>query len=427
MDTLEQARNTIDDIDQEMAALFQRRMKAVEVIAEYKRAHHLPIMDQNREQSVITRGVNAMASEELRTYYAEFLRGLLDVSKHYQANLTDDTPSLLTGVITDVVLERGCLHRAHQLIDLNRRVLIVTDDGVPRQYAADLASQCARVSVVQLPQGESRKSFETLQSLLREMLAFEMTRGDCVVAVGGGMVGDIAGFAASIYMRGIDFYNIPTTLLAQVDSCVGGKTAIDFAGMKNMVGTFYLPKKVLADPDLLSTLPRRQLSAGLAEALKMSVTLDPEMFNVFEGSDPFSDLDTIIARSLRAKTDIVAADAKETGLRRVLNFGHTVGHALEMTHPELLHGECVALGMMPMCSDEVRDRLIPILKKLDLPNHCQLDVARVIDIIRHDKKRTGDHILAVEAEKIGAYTIRPFTLDELAGRLSCLMEGADSQ
>lgn len=156
-------------------------------------------------------------------------------------------------------------------------MLVVTDSGVPAAYAAAVAGACELAQICTLPAGESSKSFESYQLLLRAMLRLGMTRGDCVAAVGGGIAGDLAGFAAATYMRGVDFYNIPTTLLSQVDSSIGGKTAIDMDGVKNIVGAFHQPRAVLIDPDTLRTLPPRQISAGLAESVKMALTSDADL------------------------------------------------------------------------------------------------------------------------------------------------------
>ena len=187
----------------------------------------------------------------------------------------------------DIRIERGIIKNAGQYLHLNRRVLIVTDSGVPAQYAASIAAQCKQGVIYTVEQGEASKSLETFGKLLGAMLEHGFSRKDCVVAVGGGVVGDLAGFAASAYMRGIDFYNVPTTLLSQIDSSIGGKTAINFGGVKNIVGAFYQPRAVLIDPDLLHTLPQRQISNGLAEAVKMALTSDKELFDIFErrGSD----------------------------------------------------------------------------------------------------------------------------------------------
>ena len=182
----------------------------------------------------------------------------------------------------DIILERGCLRRAGELLNLRRKVLIVTDDGVPAAYAQAVAAQSREAEILTLPRGESSKNFDSFREILRRMLAFGMTRKDCVAAVGGGVMGDMAGFAAGCYMRGVDFYNIPTTVLSQVDSSIGGKTAIDLEGIKNIVGLFYQPKRVLIDPEVLSTLPERQIANGLAEAVKMALCFDEAGFTLFE-------------------------------------------------------------------------------------------------------------------------------------------------
>ena len=182
----------------------------------------------------------------------------------------------------DIVVQRGILSKANEYLELDRRVLVVTDSGVPECYAKAVADQCKNSVICTLEQGEGSKSLEAFGRLLQVMLDNGFSRKDCVVAVGGGVVGDISGFAASAYMRGIDFYNIPTTLLSQIDSSIGGKTAINLGSVKNIVGAFYQPKKVLIDPDLLTTLPARQISNGLAEAVKMALTSDEELFDIFE-------------------------------------------------------------------------------------------------------------------------------------------------
>ena len=164
----------------------------------------------------------------------------------------------------DIIVERGSLENAGKHLNLNRRVLVVTDTGVPAEYAKAVAAQCKNGVICTVQQGEESKSLEVFGKLLQTMLDNGFSRKDCVVAVGGGVVGDLSGFAASAYMRGIDFYNIPTTLLSQIDSSIGGKTAVNFGGVKNIVGAFYQPKKVLIDPEVLKTLPKRQISNGLA-------------------------------------------------------------------------------------------------------------------------------------------------------------------
>lgn len=328
----------------------------------------------------------------------------------------------------DILIGAGLLAHAGEELDLNRRVLIVTDDGVPARYAKAVAAQCAMPLVASVAQGEESKSFERLTELLMAMKAAGFTRGDAVAAVGGGMAGDLAGFTAACYMRGVDFYNLPTTVLSQVDSSVGGKTAVNLGGVKNLAGAFYQPKKVLIDTDTLQTLSSRQRAEGLAEALKMSVTSDPALFELFEekagGELP---MEEIIAAALEVKISVVEQDEKESGLRRILNFGHTIGHGVEAAADgALFHGESVALGMIPFCADSVRERLIPVLEKLGLPTRTAVDRSRVMEAVSHDKKAADKGILTVWAPEIGKAEIRRMTLKEIEALLPLIEEGGEN-
>ncbi|MBQ8302370.1 MAG: 3-dehydroquinate synthase [Clostridia bacterium] len=308
----------------------------------------------------------------------------------------------------DINIGRGLISSADKLFDLNRRVLIVTDTGVPREYALTVKALCREAKIVTVPEGEGSKSIEGFSLILREMLDFSMTRTDCVVAVGGGVVGDLAGFAAASYMRGVDFYNIPTTLLSQVDSSIGGKTAINLSGVKNIVGAFYQPKGVIIDPDTLKTLPKRQVSNGLAEAIKMSLTSDGELFSLIEECENIDDiLEQIIVGSIKIKKAVVECDEREGGIRKILNFGHTLGHGIEAEEEMngLYHGECVALGMTAVCSESVRARLIPVLKKVGLPTVYEGDLKSALSFISHDKKCDGSKISVIFVDRIGSYRI----------------------
>ena len=301
----------------------------------------------------------------------------------------------------DVVIEPGCLQKAGELLALDRKVLIVTDEGVPATYAKTVAAACKEPTVVTVEQGESSKSFPVLERLLSKMLAGGFTRSDCVCAVGGGVVGDLSALAAALYMRGIDFYNIPTTLLSQADSSIGGKTGIDLDGVKNIVGVFRQPKKVLIDPDTLSTLPPRQIAAGHAEIVKTGLIADATLFSLYETGEALRDPATALSRALAVKKTVVEQDEKESGLRRILNFGHTVGHGIESVSG-LLHGECVSLGMIPMCAPAVRERLIPVLQRLGLPTFVTADPEKVYAALLHDKKAAGGKITAIFVETVGA-------------------------
>jgi len=320
----------------------------------------------------------------------------------------------------DIIIERGALKKIGDLIPLGRRVLVVTDSGVPAEYAKTVADAAKDGYILTLPEGEENKNLGSFELILSALLEHSFTRTDCVVAVGGGVVGDMAGFAAACYMRGIDFYNIPTTLLSEVDSSIGGKTAVDYKGVKNIVGAFYQPKRVVIDPDTLKTLSARHISAGLAEAIKMAATSDAELFEFIENScDLEADLAEIIYRSLLIKKKVVEIDPTEKGLRKVLNFGHTIGHAIESAEGlgEFYHGECVALGMLPLCSEAVRERLIAVLKKYGLPTETQYDKDEIMSYLIHDKKMSGDDITVVYVGEIGSFEFKKIKALELKGIL----------
>jgi len=325
----------------------------------------------------------------------------------------------------DIMIQRGIMGCAGEHLHLDRRVLVVTDSGVPAAYAQTIARQCREPVILTVQQGEGSKSLETFGRLLHTMLDHGFSRKDCVVAVGGGVVGDLSGFAASAYMRGIDFYNIPTTLLSQIDSSIGGKTAINFGGVKNIVGAFYQPKKVLIDPELLKTLPPRQISNGLAEAVKMALTSDRVLFELFESGEIGEKLDEIIIRSLQIKKNVVEQDEKEAGLRKILNFGHTIGHGIESSGnmSELYHGECVALGLIPMCAESIRPRVIEVLRKCGLYNLPAFDWDRITEAAFHDKKADGDCVTVTLAPEIGAFELRKMKCIEVIDRAKACFEG----
>ena len=275
----------------------------------------------------------------------------------------------------DIILKNGALENLYQFARLDRKVAVVTDSGVPAEYAQRVADQCRESTIITVPQGEASKSFKILETVLRQMLEFNMGRGDLVVAVGGGVVGDLAGFAAAIYMRGIDFINCPTTTLSMIDSSIGGKTAVDLGDTKNIVGAFWQPKLVIVDPATLSTLPRRHYINGLAEAVKAGLLADPELFAIFEKGDIDTQISEIIYRSLRFKKNVVEQDETERGMRKALNFGHTIGHGIEAVKGikgrrtvGLFHGECVALGMLPMIeSKALQKRVRAVYRRIGLP------------------------------------------------------------
>ena len=315
----------------------------------------------------------------------------------------------------DIILERGALKQIGEIINLNRKVIIITDDGVPFEYVKKVYEHCNFAFIMTLQQGEASKSFSSYQKILRSMMSLSFDRNDCVIAVGGGVIGDLSGFVASTYMRGIDFYNIPTTVLSQVDSSIGGKVAINFSGYKNSVGAFYPPKAVIIDPDVLKTLPKRQISNGLAEAVKMAATCDKELFEYFENNGSNIDFEYVIERALKIKRYVVENDEKENGMRKVLNFGHTIGHAIESSvkMQDWYHGECVAAGMLLTSSNSVKERLAKILDLLELPKYIPCSKTKMLNAVSHDKKVNGANISEVFVNKVGSYEIKEITLDTI--------------
>lgn len=324
----------------------------------------------------------------------------------------------LAGGGYDIYIGSGGLDVFLNKADLSRRVLILTDDGVPAEYAKRVAAAAREAYIYTVPAGEGSKSIETYNAVLTFMMEHDFTRSDCAVAVGGGVCGDLCGFCAASYMRGIDFYNVATTVLAQVDSSVGGKTAVNLGNVKNIVGAFWQPKAVCAPRDVLSTLSARQVSNGLAEALKMAVVFDEELFRVFESGEALERIEEVTARSVELKCAVVERDEREGGLRKLLNFGHTIGHGIESAcgMGGLLHGECVAVGMLPMCSEKVYERLLPVLEKLSLPTHTDAAADDILAALHHDKKVSNGLVSAVFADEIGKGYIKEVPFEELAVR-----------
>lgn len=320
----------------------------------------------------------------------------------------------------DIIVERGLLDHLEEHIDTKRKIMIITDSGVPLQYIDRLLAQFPSAVVYVAKQGEQAKSFPVLEDICRTLLKHHFSRKDLIIALGGGVVGDLAGFCAACYMRGIAFIQIPTTTLAQIDSSIGGKVAINLAGIKNSVGAFYQPKKVLIDPNTLATLPKRHYQNGLVEALKAGLIQDASLFALFEQGDLEANIETIITKALLVKKRIVEQDEKEQGQRKLLNFGHTIGHAIESGYrlSEYYHGECVAFGMLYFISDpKLRERLRTIYERMGLPNLPHGKAKQWLEIMRNDKKADGEQVESVWVDEIGKARIQVLRFDELAALL----------
>lgn len=319
----------------------------------------------------------------------------------------------------DIYIGSGVIKSAGKFVPQNSKAMIVTDENVPREYAEKVHASIPGSFVKTVPQGEGSKSIKYFEKLLSSMLEADFTRHDTIIAVGGGVTGDLAGFAASCYMRGIRFINIPTTLLSQVDSSVGGKTAVNLDGIKNVVGSFYQPHAVLIDPDTLKTLGKREFASGMAEVIKMATSLDEDFFECLEKADFHKDIETIIYRAVQNKIKVVTEDETEQGLRKVLNFGHTLGHGIEAT-THLSHGESIALGMLPMSSGPVRRRLVPLLEKAGLKTSYRVDAEKAAAAASHDKKADGKSIACVKVNKIGSFEFEKMNSESLSDMFKTL-------
>jgi 3-dehydroquinate synthase len=300
-------------------------------------------------------------------------------------------------------------------------LMIVSNSTVAELYLAKLTASFTdrRIGECILPDGERYKTLQTVATVLDALVARKLNRDAVVLALGGGVVGDIAGFSASCYQRGVRYVQIPTTLLAQVDSSVGGKTGVNHSGGKNLIGAFYQPLAVIADTDSLATLPDRELAAGLAEVIKYGCVWDPELFDWLELNMPAlkvrdgAALTHAIARSCEIKAAVVAKDERENDLRAILNFGHTFGHALEAAtdYQTYLHGEAVAIGMV-MAADLSRrlglidgaaqERIRSLLMRAGLPTAApRIGAARALEFMRMDKKVLAGSVRLVLLEKLG--------------------------
>lgn len=313
-----------------------------------------------------------------------------------------------------IYIERNAIQKVHEYFPVSRKIAIITDTGVPEKWVNIVKQQCPDSFVCTTPQGEPSKCFDQYKKLLEEMIQHNMSRKDAIIAVGGGVVGDLAGFVAASYMRGIDFYNIPTTVLSQVDSSVGGKVAIDMGSYKNIVGAFWQPKTVIIDPNVLSTLSFRQQHNGLCEALKMGLILDDHLVSLFEQET--LDIDAIITRSIELKRDVVQQDERESNLRKILNFGHTIGHAIESAYGlnTYLHGECVAMGMLFFIEDEaLKQRVLNIYKKLDLPQVPDYDTSTLLEYVTHDKKSSHNTVSTILVKQSGSYIIKELSFEDI--------------
>ena len=332
----------------------------------------------------------------------------------------------------DVLIGSGLLGTlgAHAAaLDKARKVCIVSDSNVWPLYGDPAMNALAEAGLEAIPAfvfpaGEESKNGRTYLDLLNHLARHQMTRSDLIVALGGGVVGDLAGFAAATYLRGIRFIQVPTTLLAAVDSSVGGKTAIDLPAGKNLAGAFCQPSLVLCDTDTLRTLPEEIFRDGCAEVIKYGILYDEAFFSYLESTGPEFDREAVITRCVELKRDVVAEDEYDTGMRMKLNLGHTIGHGVEASSNfTLSHGKSVAIGIAIVtrashCPDG--DRIIEILKRFGLPTTTEFDAQTLYRCALSDKKRGGGMVNLIIPRRVGKCEIVPTPVE---GILTFIEEG----
>jgi len=338
----------------------------------------------------------------------------------------------------DIWIGSGLLDRVGsrlQELSLGSRIAVITNSVVRPLYGKRIQENleaCGfQVRFVEIEDGEIHKTLATAQRLYDELIDFRLDRTSTIVALGGGVIGDLAGFVAATYMRGIHFVNVPTTLLAHVDSAIGGKTGVDHPRGKNLIGAFYQPKAVFCDLEVLKTLPEKELVAGMAEVVKYGVILDANFFSFLEShlaeilQQESSAMCEVVRSSCESKAHVVEEDEQESGLRAILNYGHTLGHAIESLtgYSRYIHGEAVSMGMvgaakialeMGLCDTAAVERIIALLQDIGLPVRIQgIDADAALEILTHDKKVRDGKIRFILPERVGKVVMRDDVPPEL--------------
>ena len=346
----------------------------------------------------------------------------------------DNSMSIITVEVSkkyDILVEERLLSRAGEEIRARfkkaQQIMLVSDDTVNGLYGEVVTDSLVKsgftVHKYIFPHGETSKTFSVMVPLVERMAELALTRSDLIVALGGGVVGDMAGFAAAIYLRGIDFVQIPTTLLSAVDSSVGGKTAVDLAAGKNLAGAFHQPSLVLCDYSTLYSLPEEEFATGMAEVIKHGVLADRELFAFIAEKDAKAYLGDIIPTNLVIKRRHVMEDEFDVGLRQLLNLGHTLAHAVEkLSDYEINHGNAVSIGLAAICraayayglaEEDITDSVVAVLKKYHLMTECPYTAAECVGVLLNDKKRSGQTINLAIPKKIGECYLYKMDVDRL--------------
>ena len=342
--------------------------------------------------------------------------------KNLQLRLIKDTK-------IDIIINDGILRQLGSILDMlpeASNFVIITDKNIYNYYKKLIKENFQRYkyNIILCPNGETAKDFDNIRKIYSDLIDFSCNRKSYLVAFGGGVIGDVVGFIASTFMRGIKYINIPTTLLGMVDSSIGGKTGVNLSSGKNLIGSIYHPEKIIIDPELLNTLPKRELYSGMAEIIKYGLILDKELFSTLEldlekflsNSQKSKILNEVILKCIKLKINIVKQDESDNNIRNILNFGHTIGHALEawLGYDKINHGEAVAYGMLYASklsnlkgnlSNKDLDKISHLIKRINLPKIKNIQINQVLSFIQSDKKNILQTLNFILLEKIGKASI----------------------
>lgn len=329
----------------------------------------------------------------------------------------------------DILIGAGMLDKIPEVLGENVRaekIVVVTDDNVDKIYSEKVLKLLENAGYETLkfvfPHGEKHKTLNTISDALEFMAENNVTRADCILALGGGIVGDVSGYLAASYLRGVDFIQVPTTFLAAIDSSVGGKTGVNLKAGKNLAGAFYQPRAVVCDIDTFKTLPSENFKEGVAEAIKYGIICDIELFNTLSDEKDW-DLETVIECCVKIKAEIVSEDEFDTGKRQLLNLGHTIGHAIEKCSDfSITHGIAVGIGMamisrasdnLGWTSEKTNSKVIKALENNGLLTGFDASADELLNVMARDKKRQGAFITLVVPEKIGNCILKKIPIEKL--------------
>ena len=340
---------------------------------------------------------------------------------------------LVNNVETNIHILDGLINDCKSIIPDYSQFIIITDQNIYNHYGQLLINQFHNTNykIITCPPGEQIKSLNYVENIYSDLINFKCDRQSCIVAFGGGAIGDMSGFVASTFMRGIDYINIPTTLLSMIDSSIGGKSGVNLTAGKNLIGSIYHPKQIIIDPKLLETLPSREYHSGMAEMIKYGLILSKELFDTLEKhlepilSDLSIPINDLIVNCIDLKINIVNQDVRDYGIRNILNFGHTIGHALEacLGNEYIRHGEAVAYGMLYAAklsnvkgslSNSDLKRVSKLIGKLELPKLKNIDINRILSFIKNDKKNISQDLKFILLDSIGkAYVSQQIKYDDI--------------